>query len=141
MQVHPHHPTPGAATVFLHHFEQNQYEGKGLGCFAHPEKSEILHPTAAFPKLEEMRLPAVTEEVAGLWENMSSFGEIISRFVRLCPSTCDQIRLEWFTCHKLGPGLGQKPGEHEGRKGRHKISLLFIRFNVNLCSLEFTEQH
>ncbi|KAI1234961.1 hypothetical protein IHE44_0002587 [Lamprotornis superbus] len=95
VQVRPHHPTPGAATVFLHHFEQNQYQGKGLGCFAHPEKSEILHPTAAFPKLEEMKLPAVTEEVAGLWENLSSFGEIVSS-LEFTEQHCQRVQFPWL---------------------------------------------
>lgn len=106
------------------------------------KNSEILHPTSAFPKLEEMRLSGVTGEVAGLWENSSSFLEVISRFVRLCLSVCD-TRSGWNGSLVINLGLAypkilesMKGGKEETRSHYHLFD-----FNASLRCLEFTEQH
>lgn len=56
---------------------QTNSKERAWGALHTQKNTEIMHPTAVFPKLE-MRLSGVTGEVAGLWENLSSFGEVIS---------------------------------------------------------------
>lgn len=111
---------------------QTNSKERAWGAFHTQKNSEILHPTAALPKLEEMRLPGVTGEVAGLWENSGSFGEVVNRFLRLCLSMCD-TRPGWNCSLVIKLGLAypkilesMKGGSGETRSHYHLFSLMII---------------
>lgn len=79
-----------------------------------------------------MRLTGVTGEVAGLWENSGSFGEVVNRFLQLCLSMCD-TRPGWNCSLVINLGLAypkilesMKGGSGETRSHYRLFNLMII---------------
>lgn len=86
-----------------------------------------------------MRLPGVTGEVAGLWENSSNFGEVISRFAGLSLSLCD-TRSGWNGSLVINLGLAYPKIQGGMKGGKGEIRSHYCLFDLMLICVAWSLQ-
>lgn len=86
-----------------------------------------------------MRLPGVTGEVAGLWENSGSFGEVVNRFLRLCLSMCD-TRPGWNCSLVINLGLAYPKILESMKGGSGETRSHYSLFNLMIICVAWSSQ-